>query len=327
MSQQAAGAAGCCCRPVEGCPCDDPNRPGAVFDASLTSVLMEFDINVDHATRDDVNRIGCPGATCPCTAPAANPGGNPEYGYQSQGRSPDPDLDCTDSQGNPIPCVQGPCPGCFTRTLNASGSSAILRRPTLALGPMQTIAQVPGEYVIGTWSWAPYQAGYCVDQTSGVRVRRFCPFRYLDTLGGTGANIIVDPNGQYVDAITYNYTYGGTGMDIGLMRAVVSASVSYRGTGPYGQQCGYTAVVSVRYRSGAGLADEVGVEDAYYTTGPQQLAWYYFKPCMSASDTMLGTYTLVSPADIDAYEEFQVCGPSYSFDMLRASATSTLTIS
>lgn len=323
---QAAAASGCCCRPLIGCPCDNPNRPGAIFDASLSSVLVSMDVSISHACLNDVTTNGCPGQPCDCFAQPSNPGQAILYGYQTQGRAPDPDLDCTDSQGNQIQCVKGSCPGCYPFYINANAQTAILTRQ--GQQGWRTVSASPLEHTIGNWSWQAVQAGWCPSTDGSVRVRRYCPFAYLDTAGGIRPGVLVDRNGQYVDEVTYEYTTGLHGSNIGAIYAVVDVTLGYYGSGYGGAECGYEAVVRMHYLSLASLLDAVSGGGLLPSLESSlALTWHYRKQCLSPSDTALGTYVLVSPADIERYSEFQPCGPSYAFDDLRATAGDTLTVS
>ena len=308
---QAAAASGCCCRPLIGCPCDNPNRPGAIFDASLSSVLVSMDVSVNHSFYDDRTTYpACPGQGCACTGLVfAWP-----YAYQHQGRGYKQDEACF--------CAKNDCPGCYPFHLNATASSAILRNiPQSFGGPrFRTVSVSALDHVIGTWSWQPYQAAYCIGN-DGIRVRRYCRFPYIDVAGGITTSVVVDPNGQYVNDVTGEYTMGLHGSNIGSMCALLDITISYQGW-----LCGYEARVAVVYRSLAGILDVIN--GGYLTDDllPRYI-WHYQKPCLSPSDTVLGTYVRVEPADIESYDTDQDCGPSHYFDDLRATAGDTLTVS
>lgn len=308
---QAAAASGCCCRPLIGCPCDNPNRPGAIFDASLSSVLVSMDVSVNHSFYDDRSAYpACPGQGCGCTGQVvAWP-----YAYQHQGRGVQFDETCF--------CAKNDCPGCYPFHLNATASNAILRRnPHIGAEMVRTVSVGTLDHVIGTWSWQPYQAAYCAGN-DGSRVRRYCRFPYLDVVGGLRSGVEIDPNGQYI-GVNGEYTTGLYGSNTGSVCAVIDIGIGR------GFNCDYLARVSVVYMSIASLLDVVNADGTVpaYLLPQLELTWYYRKPCLSPSDTMLGTYIRDGDADIERYRTDQDCGPSHYFDDLRATAGDTLTVS
>ena len=322
----AAAAAGCCCRATEGCLCTDPARPGAAFDSSLSSVSADLDISVSHATYNNVVPGPCPGTPCYCS-PDFQVG---IYGYQKRGSSVDPDADCYGPGNQFIPCPTNSCDACTTYSINGSRSSSVLLRwlnGTQFFGAQfasRTVNLL--DHSMGQWTWLPQQVGYC--ESGAVRVRRHCAFPY-GIGGGLRLGVRIDPNGQYINDETGEYTVGRFTSNIGRVSAIIDVSVGYSANYP----CSYEARVGIGYLSIASLFDAIYDTDGFLVGGgganSYVASWTYLKPCRGASDNILGTYALSqdTPADMESYSEFQPCGRSHAYDDFRATAGDTLVIS
>lgn len=318
----AAAAVGCCCRPTEGCRCDDPARPGAAVDASLSSIAASLDVSLAHTSYDNVVSGPCPGEPCYCAPDFVVADGT--WGYQKRGSSVDPDADCYGPDNTPIACPKNTCGSCSLYRIGAVARSSVLERdPRLSAVAFATRMTATRQHTFGNWSWFPQRAGFCQPDGSGIRVRKYCAFPY-GVSGGETPSATVDPNGQYIDGLTGQYTNGRWGPDIVRVSAVLSISVIYEAW-----QCAYAATASISYMSLASIRDTVADSNGFPPIGSEMATWIYLKPCRSATDSVLGTYVLSTdtPAKVERYTEFQPCGRSHAYDSFLATAGAVLTLS
>lgn len=327
----AAQSSGCCCRPAEGCLCDNPNRPGAVLDRQMTAISVDAQIDI----REQLHHDSCPnfGCSCPCSSgfPAdyGTPPG-PMYSYKYNGAVVDPDF-TEGTECESIACKRGCCGGCPTLSIGPNFGSQTLDQVSAGAQRWRTMFTDAFSHQIASWNWQPRQVGYCVDPNSGIRVRRYCigpfggwsagPFpgdpRQPDLLINAPSGI-VDPNGQY---LTPAGAY--TGANVGLCSAYAFADIEYGSI--FEGQCGYLATLHIAYMFMTSLRDIVRISNNRwdpYSNHPYQrpftLGSAYFKPCESPSDTVLGTYVKV--LGDDTYIEWvdPECGRIrgfYEFDM------------
>lgn len=316
--QAAAQSSGCCCRPQEGCTCSDPNRPGAIIDRGLTSVLVTSGFGIDEARRLNSSPSDCNG--CPCSGfPLYGP-----YGYQAIGSVIDQDLAEGDCEGRG--CTSGPCPSCPTYSCSAEvGIVVAHREQSFPFPTWRSRITFEGENKVGQWSWTPRQVGWCNPASSTTtRIRRFCPF-LLSGAGGQFGDLIVDPNGAFIDVNTGAYGNTPYGNTVGRIIAVAEASVLGVGSGGFSDPCSYYATVAVGYIS------EWSMRQLLATTGQATAeggySALYRKPCQSPTDTVLGTYELVYDPEYDLYEQDPECGALRWFNEIRATVPQTLVVS
>ena len=315
----AAQSSGCCCRPQEGCTCSDPNRPGAIIDQGLTSVLVTSGFGIDEARRLNSSPSDCNG--CPCSGfPLYGP-----YGYQAIGSVIDPDLAEGDCEGRG--CTSGPCPSCPTYSCSSDvGSVVAHREQSFPFPTWRSRITFEGENRIGQWSWTPRQVGWCNPAGSTTtRIRRFCPFIY-STNGTQFGNLISDPNGAFIDASTGAYGNTPYGNTVGRVIAVAEAAVSGVGSDALGDPCSYYASVSVHYLTEWRLRRFLA-EDFPPLSFDATYSALYRKPCQSPTDTVLGTYELVYDPEYDLYEQDPECGALRWFNEIRATVPRTLVVS
>lgn len=322
----AAQSAGCCCRPQEGCTCSDPNRPGAIIDQGLTSVLVTSGFGIDEARRLNSSPSDCTG--CPCS-PLLGYGTYGIYGYRAIGAVLDPDFDAGECESRG--CTSGPCPSCPTYSCSAEVGSVVVYRggPFVPGAQWSSRITFEGENRIGQWSWTPRQVGWCTPTSNpSLRVRSFCPFIY-NQFGSAGlGNLISDPNGAFIDVTTGAYGNTPYGNTVGRIIAVASAAVGYGFAfgGGTSDPCSYYAQVSIHYISEWNLRRFLA--DPFY--GLPFDATYsalYRKPCQSPTDTVLGTYELVYDPEYDLYEQDPECGALRWFNEIRATVPRTLVVS
>ena len=319
----AAQSSGCCCRPTEGCTCGDPNRPGAIIDRTITSVAVECDMTLDDAERNN----GCYALGCSCNCFGSSiygEFGQPRYGYQTNGSIIDPDFtEGTECEGRG--CTAGCCGGCPAYSCSSAFDIAVAEQVVAGVAAWSSVIVGVFDNVAGAWNWQPFQAGYCTAATDPLlRIRKYCPFSYVG--GPTGGS--VDPNGQYVNTETGEYTGG----NIGLLRAYRATEVSVA-TGP-GGPCAYLARVAIGYLFQGELqalldAAPGGILGGipFFPGSANAVIGEYVKPCLSPTDTVLGEYTLAYQPDYDYTEEDQECGRIRFFRERRASFPQTLVIS
>lgn len=286
---------------------------------------MSLDVSLNHVTYNNVVPGPCPGTPCYCS-PDFQIG---TYGYQKRGSSVDPDADCYGPDNTSIPCPVNQCEACSAYSISANRRSSILSRwPT---GTQFFGAQFASrtvniyDHTMGSWNWQAQQVGYC--ESGAVLVRRHCAFPYA-IAGGLRAGVLIDPNGQYIDDVTGDYTQGRFSSNIGSIYAVLDVSVGYSATYP----CSYEARVGIAYMSFASIFEATLDTDGFLVagglTGSYLASWIYLKPCRGGNDNIIGTYALSqdTPQDVERYSEFQPCGRTHAYDDLRATASDTLEI-
>ena len=319
----AAQSSGCCCRPQQGCTCSNPNRPGAIIDRGLTSIAIESQFGYDEAelnTKTD---------TCGCecfASPGAfkyGPNGGTQYAYAGNGSAVDPDF----SDGTPcesVACRGGGCSGCPVWRVSAEFGTVVAEaQPQLQSMKWRTVIRQPLDHVVASWNWRPRMVGYCQqDPASGypdLRIRRVCGFSRIGNPIGTS----LDPYGQYIDVTTGEYT----GANIGPLNVYAGAEILAPANTPGGpSNCDYIARISLTEFFLSPLIEQLAAEGSIVLGGILE----YRKPCLSPTDTVLGTYRLAgNPSDwySDTYFEDQSCGPTAHFRDLRYTVPTTLRIS
>lgn len=315
----AAQSAGCCCRPQQGCTCSNPNRPGAIIDQSLTSVLVTSEFGIDEARRINGSPSDCLG--CPCSAQFGY-GQYGSYAYRAVGSVIDPDVAEGDCQGRG--CTSGPCPSAPAYSCSAEVGGVVVYRggPFVPGAQWSSRITFEGENRIGQWSWSPTQVGWCTpDSAPFLRVRSFFPFVY-NQFGTQFGSLLSDPNGAFIDT-SGNYAGTPYGNTVGRIIAVASASIGFNG---FGFECAYQATVSIHYISEWKLRRFLAEPffglpfDATYSVS-------YRKPCLAPTDTVLGRYDLVADPQYDFYEQDAECGPLRSFTEIRQTLPQTLVVS
>lgn len=315
----AAQSSGCCCRPAEGCTCESPTRPGAVFDRSLTAISVTGEVTVDHAYRSNGSPYA--GCECPCSPVGAVYGsGAIRYGYRPQGSIVDPDGLTPEDPCYPG-CTTFGCGGCPAYTLSASTGTVVCAQSFP--GTQQWASRVIqfGDNFAGQWSWQGRRVGYCTS-TQGVRVRSFCPFLYRPADYATSG---IDPNGAFID-FDGNYVQTPYGDSLGRLHAIQYARVMGVPTlgGPF---CGYTVRIGMVFAFTWDILKALAEDGQWLPTAalPDYHA-DYFKPCLSPSDTVLGTYEIGDVPQYDRYEADQSCGPIQYFEDLRVSFPNTIEV-
>ena len=326
----AAQSSGCCCRPQEGCLCTDPNRSGAVIDRDLTAISVDSEMSLEDAERN--NSCAFIGCTCPCAGqPTYGSPGGVQYGYQTNGAIIDPDFtEGTECDGRG--CTAGCCGGCPVFSCRADFGTCIAEQNAPGSRVWSSIMRLVTDNVAGTWNWVPQQVGSCAVPTNPLlRIRKYCPFSHVPGYPTVSGAFPIDPNGQYVNMQTGMYT----GANIGLLRAYKAVEV-YGCCGPLvpADQCAYRARVSIGYlfqfELQRLLADPAsggvlrGIPTPFYVGG---IVAHYVKPCVSPSDTVMGTYRLEYQPDYDYNEEDPECGRIRWFRERFASFPSTITVS
>lgn len=323
----AALSGACCCRPQEGCTCSDPNRPGAIVDRSITAVAVDCEISLEDAERSNACGVvfGC---SCPCSGEAiyGNPG-EVQYGYRSNGAIVDPDF-AKDTKCESFICRSGCCGGCPVYSCRSDFGTGIAEQNANGLASWSSVTRLVPDNVVGTWNWQPQQVGFCVSDVSPLlRIRKYCHFSRGSGILGSD----IDPNGQYLNPNTGEYT----GANIGLLRAYRAVEVAgCCGPGSEGfNDCIYRVRVAIGYLFQFELqrifSESVGgvMRGIPVAIGINGIVAEYVKPCQSPTDTVLGTYSLSYQPEYDYAEEDQECGRIRYFRERIASFPPTLTIS
>lgn len=254
------------------------------------------------------------------------PGGT-EYGYVPAGAIVDPDF-MEDTECEPFMCRPRCCNGCPTYRVSANFGSVIAEQDSsagLITTRWRTVMRNASDHRVSQWNWMPKQVGYCVgDPNLGYpdrRIRRYCPFlKLMDGNVIPGSDI--DPNGQYVNPVTGAYT----GANIGPLMIHAMASVSSPVYSP-NASCDYALTIGFYEDFQQFIVNRIIEFGPIQYIGGMLL---YKKPCMSPSDTVLGTYTLVGrPEDYvnDFYSEDQECGPIRDFIDTRWTVPTTVQVS
>lgn len=325
----AAQSAGCCCRPVEGCTCGDPNRPGAVFDRQLTAIAVTGEVTVDHAIR----RNGSPYAGCGCDCfPVGTTygSGTVRYGYRSPGAIVDPDVVFPGDPCYPG-CSNGGCGGCATYSVSANVGTVIC--PQVAPGAASWASSIRtfGDNVVGAWSWQGRRVGYCTS-ANGVRVRSCCAF--LGEADGTTTlapldGYTVDSCGAFINPDTGAYVQTPYGGSLGRLTMIQYARLDASGlTVP--NQCFYTVRLGVTWAFTWEILKALAEDGVWPSPNALALPGYhadYFKPCLSPSDTVLGRYEIGDVPNYDRYSEDQACGAIRNFEDLRVSFPNEVIVS
>lgn len=315
----AAQSSGCCCRPSEGCTCESPTRPGAVLDRSITAISVTGEVTVDHAYRSNGSPYFFCG--CPCSPIGVTLGsGATQYGYRPQGSVVDPDAL---APGDPCypGCTQSGCAGCAAYTLSASTGTVVCQQ--VAVGAQDWASRVLqfGDNIVGQWSWQGRRVGYCTS-SQGIRVRSYCQFLYRPIdYAETG----IDPNGAFID-FDGNYVQTQYGDTLGRLHAIQYARVIGVPTlgGPF---CGYTVRIGMVFAFTWEILKALAENGQWSPTAalPEYYA-DYFKPCLSPSDTVLGTYAIGDVPQYDRYTQDQECGAIRAFEDLRVSFPNTIEV-
>lgn len=324
----AAQSSGCCCRPQEGCLCTDPNRSGAVIDRGITALYVESEMSLEDAERD--NGCASSGCDCPCSGTVTyGSSGGIRYGYRHNGAIIDPDsIDGTECDGRG--CTAGCCGGCPVWECQANFGSCIAEQDAPGQARWLSVTRAVLENVAGIWNWAPTQEGYCTtDSDLLLRIRKYCPFSRVPSVLSAGGRQDIDPNGQYVNVDTGQYT----GTNIGLLFAYKAVEV-YGCCGPAipAEQCGYRVRISIGYlfqhqleqifsQSVGGAMRGIPIELA-----SNGIVAEYSKPCLSPSDTVLGEYSLDYMPQYDYSDEDPDCGRIRWFRERFASFPSTIMV-
>ena len=321
--QAAAQSSGCCCRPQEGCTCSDPNRPGAIIDRGLTSIAVESEMSLEDAERDN----GCSsfGCSCPCSGNAiyGSPGGV-QYGYQRKGAIVDPEF-TEGTECESLACRAGCCGGCPVWECRSNFGSCIAEQDAPGQARWLSVTRTVLENVAGIWNWAPTQEGYCTTATDPLlRIRKYCPFSYVPLGDGP-----IDPNGQYVNVNTGQYT----GTNIGLLFAYKAVEV-YGCCGPAipAEQCGYRVRIAIGYLFQHELQEISsqtpggGMRGIALRLAFNGIVAEYFKPCVSPTDTVMGEYAIEYQPEYDYADEDSECGRIRFFRERLASFPQTLTV-
>ena len=137
--------------------------------------------------------------------------------------------------------------------------------------------------------------------------------------------MIADPNGAFIDVTTGAYGSTPYGDTIGRIIAVADVEVDGIGLTP-GDQCSYYARVSIRYVS-EWMLRRFFAEPFFEPYFVQTYGAVYRKPCRAPTDTVLGTYELVSDPEYDKYEQDPSCGAIAIFHEIRQTVPQTLTVS
>lgn len=318
----ASQSRGCCCRPVEGCTCGDPNRPGAVIDRTITAINVEAEVGVIESARQNSASNFC---GCDCLSGDVFCMG--EYGpyrYRSAGSVIDPDPVFGDSQCEPFGCIGGGCAGCPEYRVNANFDNQTLMRVNVAYTyPVWTTFFADSfDHICGTWNWAPRNVGYCqAIDCQNVRVRRYCPFpgiggvvNFLGPFPPYPGNLFdpppgnPDPNGAYINLETGEYL----GTNTGLCRTYAFATVRWSPS-----RCAYICSIALRHIFQVDMASRIGASGELYgieidDNSTITLA-HYEKPCFSPFDTVIGTYRRVWGLDSDFSRVDPECGANRWF--------------
>lgn len=316
----AAQAGGCCCRP-QGCVCSDPNRPGAVFDRQLTSLVVVGEMTVDERRLDNGGPAGGEKCECPCSPDDIIFGtGAITYGYRSPGRIVDPENTLP---GDPCfpGCTAFGCGGCPTYGVSANTGEMVCEQVEFGTLLWQSRNRIFGQNMVGGWNWSGRRVGHCVAPDGIVRVRTCCRFIEFGYPIGYG-DLIVDPCGAFVNS---EGQYGSTpyGDTLGTIHAVQYANVFAPPLfGP--NNCRYRLGIGIGYMFTHSVLEQLAIDGFYYPT--VGIGASYSKPCLSPTDTVLGTYTLDYVPDYDYYFEDPGCGRIRWYKELRTSFPNTVEV-
>jgi len=317
----AAQSAGCCCRPVEGCTCSDPDRPGAVADRQITAIAVTGEVTVDHAIRQ--NGSPYPGCGCPCSPVGITYGsGSVVYGYRSPGSIVDPD---TTAPGDPCHpgCTTFGCGGCPAYTVSVSVGTVICPQRFSGSAGWSSVVKSFGENFAGQWSWQGRRTGYCFS-SNGVRVRSCCQFlgtEATSTLASFPTE--VDSCGAFIDPITGEYVSTPYGDALGRLHMIQYVDTGSTVDCAYGLRIGVTWAFTWEILKA--LAEDGIWPSAFAPARPGYFA-DYIKPCLSPSDTVLGTYQIGDVPQYDRRFEDQECGAIRYFDDLRVTFPQTVEV-
>jgi hypothetical protein len=309
----AAQSSGCCCRPVEGCTCSDPNRPGAVADRQITAIAVSGEITVDHAIRQNASpSLSC---ECPCSPVGIGYGtGAVRYGYRSPGSVVDPDGLVPEDPCYPG-CVNAGCGGCPTFNVSATVGTIICPQGSPGIAGWSSSVRTFGDNFIGQWSWQGRRVGWCVS-SQDVRVRSCC--RFVNTTEATSTDVTfpteVDLCGAFIDPTTGQYVNTPYGETLGRLHMIQYASTLTLVACTYGVRIGVTWAFTWEILKA--LA-EGGMWPNF--SSPARAGYYadYAKPCLAPTDTVLGTYEIGDIPDYSRRFDDQECGPIRYFDDLR----------
>jgi len=318
----AAQSTGCCCRPQEGCTCNDPNRPGSVIDRTISSVLVSAEFGIDEQRRDN-QAFSC--QQCTCFAQTGSGFTYGIYGYRPRGTIEDPDCDNT-------PCQSIGCAGCQTFTVSASFGDRVALLETAGLLQIRWRSSnitVLGQHQAGVWNWFPSQVGYCFSQSQGLRVRSYCPFveAGVASWGGIGGSGFVnDPNGAFININTGEYGSTPYGNTLGRLVALASTTVEWTvGSAGFPGGCAYRASVAIGYDFEWNIIRSIAELGSYPVGGAYTAS--YIKPCLAPTDTVYGDYTLESEPEYDFYDEDRSCGAIAYLREVRATIPQRITVS
>jgi hypothetical protein len=314
----AAQSSGCCCRPVEGCTCSDPNRPGAVADRQITAIAVSGEITYDHAVRRNGSSVlGC---NCECFALEASllGSGAIRYGYQSQGSIVDPDFIEPDDpcQG----CTNGACGGCNAYSISTSTSTIICPQALPGAQAWQSRSTQFGDNIVGQWSWRGRRVGYCIgfDSQNFPRVRKFCQFPPLGPLSfypEIDLGVPVDPNGAFININTGEYIGTPYGETLGRLHAIQSAQVLTVPSSFAGGPCEYRVSIGLGFKYTWQILRDLATLG--FSPDSASVGATYRKPCLAPTDTVLGTYEIEYVPEYDFRYEDPECGAMRDFEELR----------
>lgn len=297
-----------------------------MFDRQLTSIAVTGEITVDHAIRD--NGSVSQGCGCDCFSNGPFFGtGSVRYGYQPQGSITDPDFLFPGDPCYPG-CVRGECPGCATTSVSVATDTVICEQDAPGVAAWSSRVRSFSENFIGSWSWNASRVPYCIQPSSGFRIRRYCPFALLGTpfslLDGY-QNVLVDPAGAFIDMDTGAYVSTPHGETLGTLHAVQYARVAHVPFIADGAPCDYRIIMGIGFQFTWHILRDL--RQSGVALIPSGYEAPYRKPCILPSDTVLGTYGLEYLPEYDRRFEDQECGPIRYFDDLRVSFPQTIEVS
>lgn len=310
----AAQSSGCCCRPQQGCTCSNPNRPGAIIDRGISSVLVSADFGIDEAYRNNgANHCG----QCECFSLTGFVYGI--YGYNSSSTIEDPECDNR-------PCQPVGCAGCGTFSVSASFGQRVALQSFPGTQRWQSRVSRLDENQAGLWNYEGRRVGYCFSESQGLRVRRFCPFLYRIPSPDVFASLVVDPGGAWVSTTG---EYGSTPYGDTIGRLVAFAACEL-GWGTFGGPCRYEARVALVYAFEWYVLWKLATDptwDAWTDLSLPRYSADYIKPCLAPTDTVYGEYVLAGMPEYDFYEEDGDCGPVRYFREVRATVPQRIVVS